>query len=356
MPTAFITPGSRVLVTGAGGQDARFLIPSLQSAGADIHAVIRRRSRADSAAYLEPLNLYEFDLAANPQDIANALVTAIRPDYVLNLAGQSSVRASFDDPGASWQVNAAWVLALLEAIRVHSPATRMYQSSSSEMFGSVAGGTVTHDESSPLHPQSPYAASKAAAHLLCTMYRSAFGIRVACGILFNHESKYRGTGFLTSKIAEHVRRLRSEGPSILPLAVGNLSIRRDWGHAADFSDGILRILLQAPLRRVEDVASNYNDYVLGTGVLTTVQTLVDRAFAAGGFELRWDQEDPNPASWKAYFGHSNRVAVLSDPALFRRAEPAAIQSDSSRALRDLGWRATATIDTFLREMVVDGGP
>src|SRR5207302_2750329 len=132
------------------------------------------------------LTLHSADLSNGDFDIAGFL-RELRPDYLFNLAGQSSVRESIGAPQVSWSVNADWTARLLEAVRIHSPQTRLYQASSSEMFG-ISGGV--HDEESALHPVTPYAASKSAAHLLCGAYRKAYGLRIACGILFNHESKY----------------------------------------------------------------------------------------------------------------------------------------------------------------------
>lgn len=151
-----------------------------------------------------------------------ALVGDLRPDEFYNLAGESSVGRSFDDPRKTWETNAHVVSQLLDAIRRDSPSTRVYQASSGEMFGSTPGGDIVHSEHSPLNPQSPYAASKAAAHLLCRSYRESYGLRISCGILFNHDH------FLSRKVVDHVVLLR-DAPERSPLAVGNLKAQRDWG-------------------------------------------------------------------------------------------------------------------------------
>src|SRR5207237_8588026 len=162
-----------------------------------------------------------------------ALVGDVRPEEMYNLAGESSVGLSFADPRATWESNAHAVVHLLDAIRNDSPGTRFYQASSGEMFGSTPGGDVVHDEDSVLNPQSPYAAAKAAAHLLCRSYRESYGVRIASGILFNHESHRRGPQFLSRKVVDHVVALR-EGRVTAPLALGNLKVQRDWGFAPDY--------------------------------------------------------------------------------------------------------------------------
>ena len=234
-----------------------------------------------------------------------ALIGDLRPEEMYNLAGESSVADSFADPRATWETNAYVVVHLLDAIRRDSPGTRFYQASSGEMFGCLAGGEVIHDETSPLNPQSPYAAAKAAAHLLCRSYRESYGLRIACGILSNHESRRRGAPFLSRKVIDHVETLRDGAPE--PLRVGNLKARRDWGFAPDYVEGMIMVLRQASLRRVRDVSSEYRDYVLGTGHLYCVWELIDRAFFLAGFELDWGprrRESRSVASEFSRFGHS----------------------------------------------------
>src|SRR5215207_3892726 len=184
------------IVTGATGQDGFYLVRRLLGDGWTVHAPVRD---VDAAEALfdghERLNAVRRDLR-DPGPLC-ALVGDVRPEELYNLAGESSVAASFADPRATWESNAHLVVHLLDAVRTDSPETRVYQASSGEMFGSVAGESVVHDESSALNPQSPYAAAKAAAHMLCRSYRESYGIRIACGILFNHESHRRGPQFLT---------------------------------------------------------------------------------------------------------------------------------------------------------------
>lgn len=351
------------IVTGASGQDGFFLTERLLSEGFRVHATAHTTAGVDELRGMqgsEALTVHTVDLR-RPNPLA-ALMAKVRPDEFYNLAGQSSVSASFEDPSRTWRTNAEAVHTMLEALRLHSPATRFYQSSSSEMFGSLPGQTVVHDEDSPLQPQSPYAAAKAAAHLLCDAYRHAYGLRIACGILFNHESRRRPAAFLTRKIADHVRRLRllsdAELRSVPPLAVGNLAARRDWGFAPDYVDGIVRIARQIAVRAEalgetpeEDSGSNYRDYVLGSGQLHAVWELIDRAFALAELALDWDRSGEDPTCWTARIRRTGAIGIVVDPRLIRPSDPLAILADPARARRELAWAPGLGIDTFLLDML-----
>ena len=242
------------------------------------------------------------------------------------------------------------VVHLLDAIRRDSPGTRFYQASSGEMFGCLAGGEVIHDETSPLNPQSPYAAAKAAAHLLCRSYRESYGIRIACGILFNHESRRRGPPFLSRKVIDHVDAL-----AMVP--------ENPYESATSRHAGILGGLLQ--IMREEDGGfsssidsarsqhlEDYRDYVLGTGHLYCVWELIDRAFfpcwirASTGI---WMARAPK--RWRANFRDSGSTAVVVDPEFVRPADPAAIGANPSRARRELGWEPRPGLDSFLTDML-----
>jgi len=350
------------LVTGASGQDGALLVARLADEGFRVHAVVRRLGDAPSASVAgkDSVVFVEADILDNARMIE--IVSTVRPTELYNLAGLSSVSDSFADPRLAWLTNAAAVANLLEAVRGSSPSTRMYQASSSEMFGWVPGGAVRHSEDAPLLPQSPYASAKAAAHLLCSTYRRAYGVRIACGILFNHESRRRGPSFLTRKVTDHVRALRaSPSPfSVAPLSAGNLKARRDWGFAPDYVDGMCRILRQvearAEVRHAEpepDVAAAYRDYVLGTGQTHAVWELIDRAFRMVGFELEWELSDENAASWCARFRGTDVVAVRVDPQLLRPNDPLVIEADASRAREELGWAPCVGLDCFLEDMLMD---
>src|SRR5579864_798539 len=197
------------VVTGATGQDGWFLVRKLLAEGWTVYAAVRDVAAAEAIFGEQPrLRMVRRDLR-DPGPL-RALVADVRPEELYNLAGESSVAASFGDPQATWESNAHVVVHLLDTVRNDSPGTRIYQASSGEMFGSIPGGDVVHDESAALNPQSPYAAAKAAAHMLCRSYRESYGVRIACGILFNHESHRRGPQFLSRKVVDHVLALRGD--------------------------------------------------------------------------------------------------------------------------------------------------
>jgi GDPmannose 4,6-dehydratase len=342
------------IVTGATGQDGYYLVRKLLAGGWTVHAPVR--DEAAATALLgghERLHVVAGDLH-DPGPLC-ALVGRVRPEELYNLAGESSVGASFADPRATWDSNAHAVVHLLDAVRTDSPETRFYQASSGEMFGSVPGESVVHDESSALNPQSPYAAAKAAAHLLCHSYRESYDLRIACGILFNHESHRRGPEFLTRKVVDHLQELRGGGDR-RPLQLGNLKAQRDWGYAPDYVDAMIAILQQASIRGVPDEGRYYRDYVLGTGRLHHVWELVDRAFGLAGFELAWELGGDDPLSWHAAFGDSGEPAVVVDPAFIRPSDPLAIAADPSRIVEDLAWEPRVGLDAFLEDMLAAGAP
>ena len=328
-----------------------------------VHATVRDLSRSADLLDLpgaERLAIHKCDV--NGPLGHDRLIAEVHPDEFYNLAGQSSVSESFRDPSGTWRTNADAVQGMLEAVRLHSPATHFYQASSTEMFGAVPRRTVVHDEASPFMPQSPYAAAKAAAHLVCDAYRRAFDLRIACGILSNHESHRRPQGFLTRKVVDYVRRLRDASAVKRdlepPLAVGNLAARRDWGFAPDYVEGIIRITRQIATRArttgtapEPDVGSSYRDYVLGSGQLHAVWELIDRAFALGGIPIDWDRASPDPGRWSARFRSTGARAVVVDPSLTRPADPAAIGTDPSRARMELGWEAPPSWDRFLVDLL-----
>jgi GDPmannose 4,6-dehydratase len=333
------------IVTGATGQDGYFLVQRLLADGWSVYAATR-----DPCAAAKLFGDHE-RLFAVPGDLGHpeglaALVAEVQADELYNLAGESSVSSSFDDPRSTWESNAHVVVHLLDAVRKTSPGTRVYQASSGEMFGSTPGGEVVHDEESALNPQSPYAAAKAAAHMLCRSYRESYGVRIACGILFNHESHRRGRRFLTRKVVDH---LRADPRS--PLRVGNLKAQRDWGYAPDYVEGMQLILRQTTVRGVPDVAPEYRDYVLGTGRLHAVWQLIDTAYALAGFELLWELEGADPLAWRATFADTGALAVEVDSAFVRPSDPLAIAADPTRIRTELGWEPRLGMEVFLRDML-----
>jgi GDPmannose 4,6-dehydratase len=334
------------IVTGATGQDGYYLVRRLLADGWTVHAAVRDVEAAE-AMFGGHENLVAVRRDIRDPGPLRALVGDVRPEELYNLAGESSVSASFADPQATWESNAHVVVHLLDAVRLDSPETRVYQASSGEMFGSVPGESVVHDEGAALNPQSPYAAAKAAAHMLCRSYRESYGVKIACGILFNHESRRRGPQFLSRKVVDHVAGLRA-GNAPGPLALGNLKAQRDWGFAPDYVEGMVTILRQT---EVHGDGAPYRDYVLGTGRLHSVWELADRAFALAGFELEWRLDGEDPLEWSATFVDSGETAVVVDPAFIRPSDPQAIAADPSRIEAELGWQPRPGLDRFLEDML-----
>jgi GDPmannose 4,6-dehydratase len=355
--------GRIAIVAGANGQDGYFLTERLLREGWFVHATTRELPGpdfADLSGDIEShLQVHQIDLV-EPRPLFD-LIRQAQPEELYNLAGQSSVSKSFSNPLHTWQTNAESVVHLLECIRKNSPHTRFYQASSTDMFGVPSDGAEVFNENSALNPQSPYASAKAAAHLLCHSYREVYGLRIASGILSNHESHRRPASFLSRKVVEHVSRLRelSDGElaSSSPLRVGNLKVQRDWGFAPDYVEGMQRILRQIETRaevtgkaRESDESANYRDYVLATGKTHAVWELINCAFAIGGFDLEWDLEGDNPAGWHGYFRSTRMPAVTVNPDLLRTAEPLVIRVDPTRAQKELGWAPRQGLEVFLRDM------
>ena len=353
---------STAIVIGASGQDGYFLTERLLNENWTVHALARQPDDlaplARTVRSPRRLQVRSFDVMA-PQALFD-LIAQERPAEIYNLAGQSSVALSFTEPLLTWRTNAEFVAALLECLRLKNPRARLYQASSTDMFGVSADDTHLCNEESALNPQSPYASAKAAAHLLCRSYRKDYNLRIACGILSNHESHRRPISFLSQKVVAHVARLKELSTGQIanssPLALGNLKVQRDWGFAPDYVAGMCKILRQVEVRvdrtgeSLADVGSSYRDYLLATGKNHAVWELVDCAFRIGGFELEWDLQGEDFSSWRGYFSSTGKPAVMVDPRLFRTADPLVIQVDPSRARRELGWVPREGLEVFLQDM------
>jgi GDPmannose 4,6-dehydratase len=351
------------IITGASGQDGYFLTERLLREGWVVHATTRTPEALQSLDLPDAqsrLHIHQIDLL-HPTSLHD-LISRTQPNEFYNLAGQSSVSRSFADPLYTWRTNAQAVVHLLECIRTKSPETRFYQASSTDMFGVVPGTTTHYQESSALNPQSPYASAKAAAHMLCHSYRQAYDLRIGCGILANHESHRRPASFLSRKVVDHVLQLtrmsRTEIAGHTPLSLGSLKVRRDWGFAPDYVEGICKVLRQIDvradvtgIRNESDKGQNYRDYVLATGETHAVWEMVACAFTIGGFDLDWNLEGDDPASWGAVFRASGTPAVVVNPDLLRAAEPLTIQVDPGRACRELGWAPRKGLEVFLEDMI-----
>ena len=310
--------GKKALITGITGQDGSYLAELLLDKGYEVHGLVRRSSsfntwRIDHIR--ERIVLHYGDLV-DQNSLARAL-EALRPDEVYNLAAQSHVRVSFDMPEYTTDVTAIGVLRVLDAVRDLELHPRVYQAGSSEMFGLVQETPQT--ETTPFHPRSPYAVSKVYGHWMAVNYRESYGMHVANGILFNHESPRRGENFVTRKITEGVAAIKQGRAKELRL--GNLDAKRDWGYAKDYVDAMWRILQQdAP-----------GDYVVATGETHSVREFCEEAFGCVGLD------------WKDF------VAV--DAKYFRPAEVDLLLGDAGKARRDLGWKPNVTFKDLVKLMV-----
>jgi len=309
----------RALIAGITGQDGSYLAEMLLDKGYDVVGMVRRTStvtfeRIDHL--MDRIQLHSGDLL-DPLSLIEAL-RAHEPDEVYNLAAQSFVPASFEQPVLTGETTALGVTRLLDAIRVVDPTIRFYQASSSEMFGKVR--EVPQTEDTPFHPRSPYGAAKVYGHWITVNYRESYGLHASSGILFNHESPRRGLEFLPRKISHGVAQI-AHGQAT-ELRLGNLDAKRDWGYAGDYVDAMWRMLqLDEP-----------EDFVICTGETRSVREFCEKAFARVGL----DADDH----------------VVVDERFYRPAEVDLLVGDRSRAEAVLGWRPTVDF-TGLVEMMVD---
>ncbi len=332
----------KALITGITGQDGSYLTELLLSKGYEVHGIIRRASvfnteRIDHI-YQDP-HVADRTLFLHYGDLVDGscmarLIERIEPDEIYNLAAQSHVAVSFQQPVYTGDVDGLGTLRLLEAIRDARVSTRLYQASTSEMFGKVQ--EVPQRETTPFYPRSPYGAAKLYAHWLTVNYREAYGLYACCGILFNHESPRRGKRFVTRKITRAVARIRAGLQDRVYL--GNLNARRDWGYAPEYVAAMWMMLND----------DGPEDYVIATGETHSVREFAEAAFRAGGFELRWEGEGVEERGLDA---ESGEVLVEVDPRYFRPSEVDLLVGDPSKARERLGWRPKTTFEDLVRIMV-----
>jgi GDPmannose 4,6-dehydratase len=328
-----------VLVTGITGQDGAYLAGHLLSQGHRVFGTYRRSSsvnfwRLDELGLLghENLELVEFDLTDASTTIR--LVERCKPSRIFNLAAQSFVGVSFDQPVTTAEITGIGAVHLLEAIRILDPSIRFYQASTSEMFGLVQ--QVPQNESTPFYPRSPYGVAKLYAHWMTVNYREAYGIFAASGILFNHESPLRGKEFVTRKITDGVARIAQGKLDFLEL--GNLDARRDWGFAGDYVEGMAAML------EVEKPAT----YVLATGRSESVRDFVTMSFAATGTRIEWAGKGESEYGVDSKTG---KTVVRVNPRFYRPAEVEMLIGDPALASRDLAWSAGMGLEELCRLMV-----
>ncbi|MCS6997518.1 MAG: GDP-mannose 4,6-dehydratase [Casimicrobiaceae bacterium] len=329
----------KAIITGIAGQDGAYLAALLLEKGYSVFGTHRRSSspnfwRLEELGILSHprLTLVENDLT-DPGGVS-AMVRKIAPQEIYNLAAQSFVGVSFDDPTATTLVNALGTLNLLEAIRNVDRTIRFYQASTSEMFGKVQ--TVPQNENTPFYPRSPYGVAKLYAHWITVNYRESYGIFGASGILFNHESPLRGVEFVTRKVTRAAARIQLGLEDCLE--IGNLNAKRDWGYAKEYVEGMWRMLQ----------ANEPDTFVLATGRTETVRDFVRWAFAAAGMDLEFHGQDEQE---HAIDRASGKVVVRVNPKFFRPAEVDLLIGDASKAATKLGWKAQTSVEDLCRMMV-----
>jgi GDPmannose 4,6-dehydratase len=308
----------RALITGITGQDGSYLTELLLDNGYEVAGVIRR----SSAPNLWRIQHLLDRIVLRPADLLDQLslirvLADVEPDEVYNLAAMSFVPASWDQPMLTGEFNAQGVTRMLEAVRQVNPRIRLYQASSSEMFGKVR--EVPQTELTPFYPRSPYGVSKVFGHYITVNYRESYGLFACSGILFNHESPRRGLEFVTRKVTDGVARIKLGLSDSLSL--GNLDAQRDWGFAGDYVRAMW-LMLQQPTA---------DDFVVATGISHSVRELVEAAFSCAGLE------------WQRY--------VKLDPALVRPAEVDHLIGDAAKARQVLGWSPKVDFEALIRMMV-----
>lgn len=308
----------KAIVLGCTGQDGSYLLELLLEKGYEVHGVVRRSSSFNTGRIDGVFNKVKLHFGDIMDGSAlSSLLTKVRPDEIYNLAAQSHVRVSFDVPEYTAQVGAIGTLRLLEAARAQCPEARIYNASSSEMFGKVQ--ETPQKETTPFYPRSPYGCAKCFAHQICVNYRESYGMFISNGILFNHESPRRGETFVTRKITKAVARILKGQQN--ELLLGNLDAKRDWGYAKEYVEAMWMMLQhQYP-----------DDFIIATGKTHTVEHFLELAFGSQDLD------------WKKYVG--------IDPKYYRPTEVDLLQGDPTKAKRILEWEAKTDLKGLVRLMV-----
>ena len=333
----------KALITGVTGQDGSYLAAFLLAKGYEVHGIKRRSSLFNTARidhiYEDPhLSSRHFILHYGDMTDSSALiriVQQVQPDEIYNLAAQSHVQVSFEEPEYTADSDALGVLRLLEAIRIAGleKKTRFYQASTSELYGLVR--ETPQRETTPFYPRSPYAVAKLYGYWIVVNYREAYGIYACNGILFNHESPMRGETFVTRKITRGLARIKVGLQSELYL--GNLESKRDWGHARDYIEMQWLMLQQ----------EKPQDFVIATGQQYSVREFVQRCAKLLDLDLTWQGSGVDEKA----LDKDGKVVVAVDPRYFRPTEVETLLGDASKAQRELGWTPRTSFDELVREMV-----
>ena len=328
------------LITGITGQDGSYLAEFLLEKNYRVHGLIRRNSTSDGTdrinhlLKLPSITLHYGDMT----DFAclAELIKEVQPDEIYNLAAQSHVKVSFSNALYTADANGLGTLRILETIKLlgMEKTTRFYQAATSEMFGEVQ--SIPQREDTPFYPRSPYGVAKLYAHWITKNYREAYGMFACSGILFNHESPRRGETFVTRKITKTLAEIRN-GKRILPLELGNLDAKRDWGHAKDYVEAMWLMLQQ----------EEPEDFVIATGQQHTVREFVDAAFDYMGYSIEWVGEGLKEVA-KDY--GTGEVLVKINPEFYRPAEVDSLVGDCTKAKETLGWKHNYSFTQLVEEM------
>ncbi|MES2150855.1 MAG: GDP-mannose 4,6-dehydratase [Pseudomonadota bacterium] len=329
----------KALITGITGQDGAYLAQLLLEKGYEVTGTYRRSSSVNFWRIEElgiqshpMLKLVEYDLTDLSSSIR--LLQSAAPDEVYNLAAQSFVGVSFEQPVATASITGLGALNLLEAIRIVNPKVRFYQASTSEMFGKVQH--IPQVEETPFYPRSPYGVAKLYAHWMTVNYRESYDIFGASGILFNHESPLRGREFVTRKITDSVAKIVLNKLDVLEL--GNLDAKRDWGYAKEYVEGMWRILQHA----------TPDTFILATNRTETVRDFVTMAFKGAGVGVEWKGRGEGETG---HCSRSGKLLVRVSPKFYRPAEVELLIGDPSKARRELGWEPSTTLEQLCQMMV-----
>ncbi|MDO8514675.1 MAG: GDP-mannose 4,6-dehydratase [bacterium] len=332
----------KALITGITGQDGSYLAELLLAKGYEVHGIIRRSSsfntgridhiRQDPHERGARLFGHFGDLADGSS--LNRILEKVKPNEIYHLGAQSHVRVSFDIPEYTADVDALGTLRILDAIRETGIKTKFYQASSSEMFGKAA--ETPQKETTPFHPRSPYGCAKVFGYWIARNYRESYGLFVANGILFNHESPRRGETFVTRKVTAGLSRIQRGLQDKIYL--GNLDAKRDWGYAKDFVEGMWLMLQE----------DKPDDYVLATGETHSVRELVEEAGKLLGFNVVWRGKGRQE---KGVDKNTGKVLIEIDPHYYRPAEVDVLLGDASKAKRKLGWKPKVKFKELIRIMV-----
>ncbi len=334
----------KALITGITGQDGAYLAELLLQKGYEVHGIKRRSSLFNTQRidhlYRDPheenltFKLHYGDMTDSTNLIR--IIQEVQPDEIYNLAAQSHVKVSFETPEYTANADALGTLRMLEALRILKleKKTKFYQASTSELYGLVQ--EVPQNENTPFYPRSPYAVAKLYGYWIVKNYREAYQMYACNGILFNHESPLRGETFSTRKITRAVAKISLGLQN--KLFVGNVDAQRDWGHAKDYVEGMWRMLQQ----------NSPDDYVLATGVTTSVRDFISKAFLRVGIEILWKGKGLDE---KGVNAKTSAVLVEIDPTYFRPTEVDLLIGDASKAKNELGWKPVYNLDMLIDEMV-----